>query len=345
MIASRLIVAVLQGLAHRAVFAPTACIPIGLAIPALAEAALPLVPMLVACSVGCGVLLCEPGRLHPRELLAALLIGLANLLLTPLLTLLALTPGVPAAAALVLIAGAPAANSSAIIAAALGLPVRVAVLTQIGTMALAPLSLPLLAALLPGALSLDPLRMFERAALIVLLPAALALLLRRWRPMAVIGSNRALRGMGVLALCGMGVAQTCGLVAGFRGLADGSTLTMLGAAGLVLLAGGVVAGLVGWVARARTGLLGACLGGSRNISLVWASTADQISPIEALALQVALGWTIVVPSLVRLGQWVMGCLAGLASLGSRAGAAATPEPGSDRPRHGRGLQISGVRSI
>lgn len=291
--------ACLQQCGRRGLLAPLAAIGAGLAWPALASGAHALLPGVVACTILLSVLLAEPGRFGRRELAAALAICAANLIVTPLLlaTLIPALGWPPVLLWLVLAAASPAAASAPVIAAALGLRVRLAVLAQLGSMLLAPLTLPLVATLLDGPVLLEPWPLLRRTLLLVLLPALAGLILRRVASGPVVARVGELRGLAVLALCALGAAQAHGLPGLLRTAPSGEAATLiLGALGAAALGAAVAAGLAA-LCRGDAAGVGFCVGAARNVSSVWAAAAHQLPPSGALALQLALGCTFLGPAL------------------------------------------------
>lgn len=285
-----------------AIFAPVFGFMAGLGVPALATGAQAVLPLIAAIAVGLSVLLAEPGRPSRREwCVAGTLIG-ANLLLAPLLFAAAVALfGLPRDLVwLVLVAGAPAATAAPLLAASFGLPVRPAVLTQLGSAVLLPVTLPLVAALATGDQGLDTSALLRRTALVILPAAALATLLR-WRLAPVLTSRRAeLRGSAVLALTAMTLAAAHGVTLGLANVAGDAVGGLVLATALVSAAGAAIGAAAGacW-GRSEAGV-GACAAGSRNISSLAAAVGDQLPAAGALALQLAFSWTLLGPALFQM---------------------------------------------
>lgn len=272
-------------------------VSIGIALPPLAEA---LHPLLTPAVIGtlAAVLL----RLDPVSLVRALgRPGLAarivvwQLLAAPLLMLLiaggaqrigALAPGLLLLA--VLQAAAPPIGSAALFAMILGFDgVLCMVVTVISTLLL-PLSLTALVAWgLPEAgLSVDPWRFFARVSLLVLLPFALAAVLR-----AVIGAARlraadaAIGGANIVLLVVFAIGVMHGV--GARLLADPSHVLRLLALAVVSTAALHAAGYLLFAHRGPTIGFGAALvSGNRNMGLMLAVTAGSAG--EAFSMYVGI---------------------------------------------------------
>lgn len=282
-------------------FAPPVLFLVGLLLPPLAlmgEAALiPCVIVLLAMSVS----LAEPGRIAAREWPPVLLLGLCNLVLTPILVHgLALACGVDEAGGwLVLVAACPAAGGAALVASLLRLPVRPLLLTQLLCFFALPLTAPLIAALVLEGAVVSAAALFPRVLLMVALPALLGYALRRTlgeRRRQVLA--RPMRGLGVLALCGIALS----IAAGLPRLQLGAELWAQALLGLALASllgaalGVLAAGLI-----ARGMARGFALGGAvRNVSLLWSATLGLAPPEGELVMMLGTLWTLLLPALLGL---------------------------------------------
>lgn len=282
-------------------FAPPVLFLVGLALPALALAGetvlVPSVIILLAMSVG----LAEPGRIEAREWPPVLLLGLCNLLLTPVLVHgLAQALGVAEAGGwLVLVAACPAAGGAALVASLLRLPVRPLLLTQLLCFFALPLTAPLIAGLVLDGAVVSAAALFPRVLLMVALPALLGYALRR-----ALGERRRqlfarpMRGLGVLALCGIALS----IAAGLPRLALGPALwgeALLGLALASLL--GAALGVLAAGLMARGMAPGFALGGAvRNVSLLWSATLGLAPPEGQLVMMLGTLWTLLLPALLGL---------------------------------------------
>jgi len=290
----------LARLGDAGLLAPLLALLVGFGLPGLAALAhaalLPAIALILAISV----VLAEPGRLRLGEWGPVLLLGLANLLLTPLLALLAARQlGLGEAGLwLVLVAGCPAAGSAALIAGLLGLPARPMLLAQLLCFCALPLSAPGIAWWLLDGVAIDPAALFRR----VLLGVGLAMLAGLGLRLALGPARRQrqarpLRGLGVLALCAIGLGLAHGLTQSLA--ASPPILPLLGGLLLVSLIGGALGALVGApFGLARCFALG---GAVRNVSLLWGVAAPLAPPGGDLLLQLGVLWTLLLPAGCALG--------------------------------------------
>jgi hypothetical protein len=284
-------------------FAPPVLFLVGLLLPPLAlmgQAVLvPCVIVLLAMSVG----LAEPGRILAREWPPVLLLGLCNLILTPIMVHgVALAAGVDEAGGwLVLVAACPAAGGAALVASLLRLPVRPLLLTQLLCFFALPLTAPLIAGLVLEGSVVSAAALFPRVLLMVALPALLGYALRRWlgeRRRATLA--RPMRGLGVLALCGIALS----IAAGLPRLAVGPAFWAEALLGLALASVmGAALGLVAAAVLDRAMGPGFALGGAvRNVSLLWSATLGLAPPEGELVMMLGTLWTLLLPALLGLAS-------------------------------------------
>jgi len=333
--------AALRAVGRCAIFAPLVGFGVGLGVPALAAGAQAMLPLIAAISVGLSVLLAEPGRPTHREGCIALTLIGANLLIAPALFAAAVAMfGLPRDLVwLVLVAGAPAATTAPLLAAVFGLPVRPAVLTQLGSAVLVPFALPLVAMLATGDQGLDGSALLHRTALVILPAAAIAGVLR-WRLEPALVARRAqLRGGAVLALTAMTLAAGYGVTMGLAGVADEAIGGLVVATVLVSIGGAAVGAAAGALWGRREAGVGACVAGSRNISSLAAAVGDQLPAAGALTLQLAFSWTLLGPALFQLGRSAPAFWRALCGAFGRAPREASLPIGFER------LQIRRPRSI
>jgi hypothetical protein len=297
----------LARLGRHGLHAPAAAVLLGMALPDAGQAMLWLVKPAAMLLFGVMVGLVEPGRVRRAELPAALALTAATLLVTPLLVAAFAPPlGLDAADGwLLLLAGCPPAGGAALVAALLGLPMRTLLLGQLAAFAALPATAPLVTLLAEQEGAVDAGLLFWRVLLVVGLPSAVALLLRRaaGEP-RVAAAAGPLRGLGVIALCGIGMAAGAGLP---QAAAGHALVPML--AGLVLVSAiGALLGLLAVLAcspgvevgGARLAAALALGGGVRNVSLLWGASIGVATPGGALMLQLASAWTLLLPSMIGL---------------------------------------------
>jgi hypothetical protein len=204
---------------------------------------------------------------------------------------LLLGAGPEAAAWMALVAAAPVSAVAVANTAALGLPARpTALLGLAGTLA-APLVLPLAAWAFASGTPIVPGEVARRAALVVLAPAVLAFLLRRWpalRDGALVGRGD-WKGVAALSLAALALARMHGVpgqVAGDPGGAAWAALLGVVACGVGVALAAAVAARDGWWSA---GFGGAALtGGCRGGALVWALTAPYLPPAGHLFMALTI---------------------------------------------------------
>lgn len=274
---------------------------VGLLVPPAADMLFAHLPLVSAATIFCGLMAMEAGAGFAADWRVALR-------LLPLLSLLAAAPawalgmligaGPEAAAWMALVASAPVSAVAVANTAALGLPARaIALLVVAGTLA-APLTVPLVAWAFAAGTSIGPVEVAQRAALVVLAPAALAFGLRRVVPLCdgAILTRADWRGITALSLMALALARMH------------QVAPQIGSDP----AGAAWAALLGWVACGTGALLallipgpagwrGAVLaGGCRGGALVWALTAPFLPPAGHLFMALTVLPIYGIPVLVML---------------------------------------------
>lgn len=217
-----------------------------------------------------------------RRPLISLLLPLAAMLVCPILVALAARGvglGQDMTAALVLSVCAPPSSGTAAIARMLGLDAALPLAVTLLSMALAPLTVPLIAAQFAG-LALDPLVLAARLVLLVGGAGLLALILRRVAASRLARHAGALDGIVLAALLVFAVSTMAGIRAQFEAepaialalicLAFASNLG-LQVLGALLMPGS-------FAERLSTGLVL----GNRNVGLIWSAMGAAVSPLTAL---------------------------------------------------------------
>lgn len=289
-------------------FAPLLAVAIGCLLPPLAQAGYALLVPSVIVMFAISVAMVEPGRLRWIEAWPSIGLALSNLVLSPLLThALALAMGLDEVGGwVVLIAAGPVAGAATLVSGLLGLAMRPMLLAQLLCFFALPVTVPLVAALLPGGLVVDPWALFQRVALMVALPTLLGLALR----LALRGERRSrvlrpMRGLGTLGLCGIGLALAHGLSSKLE--EDIPWAACILGLGIASLIGGMLGGATGALAGRLGGApLGASfsLGGAlRNSSLLWSATMGLSSPEGEAVMMLGTFWAYLLPALLGLYQW------------------------------------------
>lgn len=256
----------------------------GLAFPALADAVRPFMPATIFVFV-LGTFL-HIDTVAFRQALGrpsvSLLLPLLAMLGCPLLVGLAaqgLGLGPEITVALVLAASAPPSSGTAAVARMLGLDATVPLAVTLLSMALAPLTVPLIAAGFAG-LSLDPLALATKLALLVGGAGTTALILRRHFTAGLKKHSRVIDQIVLIALILFAIAT----MAGVRAQIEAETATALACIGIafacnislhlfgaLLLPGGI-----------HDRLTAGLILGNRNVGLVWAAMGATVSPLTAL---------------------------------------------------------------
>jgi hypothetical protein len=302
MIGARL-AALLGRLGDAGLSAPLLALLLGLCLPPLASIAHAGLPGAVALMLAMSIVLAEPGRGHIGEWPPVLLLAIANLLVTPVLALL-LARQLDLGAAggwLVLVGACPAAGSAALIAVLLGLPARPMLLAQFLCFFALPVTAPLIAWWLLDGMAIDP-ALLARRVLLGVGVAALGGVALRYRLGRVRRQRhgRALRGLGVLALCAVGLGLAHGLSGSLA--VPQPVLPLIAGLVLVSMIGGALGALAGAPFRLARGF--ALAGAARNVSLLWGVTASLAPAGGDLVLQLGVLWTLTLPALCALGRWL-----------------------------------------
>lgn len=257
---------------------------VGLAFPALAELVRPSMPVMIFLIV-LGTLLRTDGKaviaVLGRPALSVLLPATVMVACPVLIGLLAhrLGLGAELALALVLATAAPPSSGTAAVARMLGLDGTVPLAVTLLCMALAPLTVPLLAGWF-GGIGLSALDLALRLALLVGGAEGVALLLRRFAGAQLRSHGEAIDRIVVAALLVFVIATMAGVRAQIEAdwqdallclaLAFACNLSLQGA-GAILLPGALAE-------RLTVGLIL----GNRNVGLVWSALGAAASPRMAL---------------------------------------------------------------
>ncbi|MGX1324669.1 BASS family bile acid:Na+ symporter [Bradyrhizobium sp. USDA 377] len=257
---------------------------LGLAFPALADLARPLMPTTIFLIV-LGTLL----RIDSQAVIAALrrpslsvLLPAIVMVVCPLLVdvagrVLNLDPEI--ALAIVLAVSAPPSSGTAAVARMLGLDGAVPLVVTVLSMVLAPITVPLLASWF-GGLEISALELALRLALLIGSAEGVAFLVRRHAAPMLAVHGAAVDGTIIAALLVFAVATMAGIRAQIVADVQAATLCLglalacniaLQAAGVVLLPGNLGQ-------RLTVGLIL----GNRNVGLVWSALGAAASPRMAL---------------------------------------------------------------
>ncbi|MCC8984316.1 hypothetical protein H8A92_36945 [Bradyrhizobium sp. 10BB] len=256
----------------------------GLAIPALADAVRPLMAAAIFVLV-LGTFLQIDGAAFRRALRRPLV-----WLLLPMLAMLACPLAVGFAArgagfrtelvvALVLSACAPPSSGTAAVARMLGFDATVPLAVTLLSMALAPVTVPLIAAGFAD-LALDPLALATRLALLVGGAGALALLLRRQAAARLVQHSRTIDALVLASLLVFAIATMAGVRTQIetQPIAAATCVGLAFACNLGLQALGALLTPGPLAERLTTGLIL----GNRNVGLVWSAMGAAVSPMTAL---------------------------------------------------------------
>lgn len=253
---------------------------LGLGLPALAEGARPLMPLAIFLIVLGTILRLEPTALVSavrRPSLSVVLPVLAMIVSPALVGVVAGLLGLDGALALALVlaVSAPPSSGTAAVARMLGLNGAVPLLVTFLSMALAPVTVPLLAGWF-GGLEVSPLELALRLALLVGGAEIAALVLRRYAAAALRTHGAVVDGMTVGALLIFSLATMAGIRAQISADPHEAVLCLLlafacniglQAAGALLLPGSL-----------RERLTVGLILGNRNIGLVWSALGAAATP-------------------------------------------------------------------
>lgn len=259
-------------------------VALGLAVPALAEAALPLMSGAIFVIV-LGTLLRVDGDALVTALRRpgwALILPAAVMLACPLLAAAgAQLSGLPAelATALVLACAAPPSGGTAAVARMLGLDDAGPLVVTLLSMALAPVTVPLVAHTI-GGFTIDPLALGLRLGLLVGSAAVIAVLIRRYAAGPLPRAGRLVDGGVVLSLLVFALSTMAGVQAQILAEPELALfcLALAFAANLAMQLLGVA--LTPGSLRQRL-TVGLTLG-NRNVGLVWSGLGASASPPMSL---------------------------------------------------------------
>ncbi|MGX1348572.1 BASS family bile acid:Na+ symporter [Bradyrhizobium elkanii] len=256
----------------------------GLAFPALADGVRPLMAAAIFVLV-LGTFLQVDGTAFRRALRRPLV-----WLLLPALAMLASPLAVGFAArgagfrpelivALVLSVCAPPSSGTAAVARMLGFDATIPLAVTLLSMALAPVTVPLIAAGFAD-LALDPLALATRLALLVGAAGALALLLRRQAAARLVQHARIIDALVLASLLLFAIATMAGVRAQIEAqpVAAFTCVGLAFACNLALQLCGALLTPGNLAARLTSGLIL----GNRNVGLVWSAMGAAVSPMTAL---------------------------------------------------------------
>jgi BASS family bile acid:Na+ symporter len=198
---------------------------------------------------------------------------------------------------LVLSVCAPPSSGTAAVARMLGLDATIPLAVTLLSMALAPVTVPLIAAGFAG-LALDPLALAARLALLVGGAGALALLLRHQAGAQLAQHSRTIDALVLASLLLFAIATMAGVRAQIEAQPI-ATVTCVGLAFACNLALQVLGALLtpGSLAeRLTTGLVL----GNRNVGLVWSAMGAAVSPTTALFFAATQFPIYMTPRLIEL---------------------------------------------
>lgn len=277
---------------------------LGIAVPALAEAARPLLLPLSAATILVALLRVEPAALlmvMRRPALALAILAWVTLAVPALVWLVLgqlLPPEHPWLRAAVLIASAPSVMSAAAFALLLGTDAALLTVVAIPSNALAPLVIPAAASLMGVTATLDGTAMAGRLALVVGTAFCAALVLARLagRPRLRRHAN-GLDTLLVLLVAAAGVPSMAGVG---RILFEEPTifLAALGFAFLLNLSLQLVGLVTFWRAPVRPALSAALVSGSRNNVLLLAAISGASEPRMELLVAAAQLVLFVMPAAI-----------------------------------------------
>ncbi|WP_165445805.1 hypothetical protein [Bradyrhizobium uaiense] len=256
----------------------------GLAVPALADAVRPLMAAAIFVLVF-GTFLQIDGAAFRRALrrpLVWLLLPVLAMLVCPLAVAFAARgAGLQAEliVALVLSVCAPPSSGTAAVARMLGFDATIPLAVTLLSMALAPVTVPLIAAGFAD-LALDPLALATRLALLVGGAGALALLLRRQAAARLVQYSRTIDALVLASLLVFAIATMAGVRTQIetQPIAAATCVGLAFACNLGLQALGALLTPGPLAERLTTGLVL----GNRNVGLVWSAMGAAVSPMTAL---------------------------------------------------------------
>ncbi|MGV1793697.1 hypothetical protein [Rhizobium sp. A37_96] len=256
----------------------------GLAWPQLANAARPLMPTAIFILV-LGTLL----RVDRREFMIAfrrphvsVFLPLVAMLACPFVAAIATLifgPGPELSAAIILSVSAPPSSGTAAVARMLGLDATLPFAVTLWSMAIAPLTLPLIAVSCAG-IALDPVELASRLALMIGGAGAVALLLRRYADAPLARNGGLIDRFVLVALLVFAVATMANVTEQItvQPLTSATYVGLAFAINLALQCLGAILQPGTLPERLKTGLVL----GNRNVGLVWATIGATVSPVIAL---------------------------------------------------------------
>ncbi|KWV57513.1 hypothetical protein AS156_37940 [Bradyrhizobium macuxiense] len=274
----------------------------GLAFPALADAVRPLMAAAIFVLV-LGTFLQVDGEAFRRALrrpLVWLLLPAAAMLACPLAVgFAARAAGFQAElfVALALSVCAPPSSGTAAVARMLGFDATVPLAVTLLSMALAPITVPLIAAGFTG-LALDPLALAARLALLVGGAGAVALLLRQKAGTLLVKHSRSIDALVLASLLLFAVATMAGVRAQIE-TQPVAAFTCVGLAFACNVALQVLGALLTPGSLAERLTIGLILG-NRNVGLVWSAMGAAVSPTTALFFAATQFPIYMTPRLIEL---------------------------------------------
>lgn len=275
---------------------------LGLGFPWLADRAHPLMPAMIFLIV-LGTLL----RIDGQAVIAALRRPSLSVLL-PAVVMLAcpLLAGAVAAGlgldpelalALVLAVSAPPSSGTAAVARMLGLDGAVPLVVTALSMALAPITVPLLARGF-GGVEIDPFDLAIRLAILIGGAEGVALLLRRFAAPALAAHGRFVDGTIVLALLVFALSTMAGVHAQIA--ADGAAVMACLALAFACNIGLQCAGMALLPGRLAQRVTVGLILGNRNVGLVWSALGAAASPRMALYFAATQLPIYILPRLIEM---------------------------------------------
>lgn len=256
----------------------------GLAFPALADAVRPLMAAAIFVLI-LGTFLQVDGaafRHALRRPLVWLLLPALAMLACPLVVGFAAQAGgfrTDLAVALVLSVCAPPSSGTAAVTRMLGLDATVPLAVTLLSMALAPITVPLIAAGFTG-LALDPLALAVRLAVLVGGAGAVALLLHRQAAARLVQHSRSIDAIVLASLLLFAIATMAGVRAQIEAQPV-AAFTCVGLAFACNVALQLLGALLTPGSLAERLTVGLILG-NRNVGLVWSAMGAAVSPMTAL---------------------------------------------------------------
>lgn len=279
-----------------------AAVVLGAAMPGATVLMRDLLPFFAVAVAMFGILSLDIGRVSRREARTVALMVAVVALVSPVAALglgmlVRLPPDLVLAA--VLIAAAPVAFSSGIQSLVLGLPQRPPTWTALLGLLTAPVVLPTLAVLSHETGLFDPGALFQRAVLFGLLPATVALALRRVAPRPIVRILPQLRSCLVLSLLPVAFAMGSTLREGAQNMPADLLIGVAVASGTLTMTAIIAACLGRAFLGERNGLAFAVIATTRNGSFAWAAVVGALSPRADLAFCVTVIVSFVSPALLN----------------------------------------------